>query len=233
MIYVRNNAAKQWLLEELDRRFGQTPTRILDLGCGTAFAWKQFLPAHPQIRVIGVDTDAKAIADGQEMFRGVSNIELRISDAQRPLPEQACDAVVALSAIEHVVDRPAFIKTVWSALRSGGIAYLNYDAGHFRSRDLKERLMVPVSQLLACVGFEGPYMKHVDDVLFRRQLEAQGFVVVALRKHNLFPLKRLMRTATDETIAEWYAFEERLGVRFSPEELDPALWSTTWVIQKP
>ena len=31
MIYEPGNAAKQWILEKLDQRFGQSPARILDL----------------------------------------------------------------------------------------------------------------------------------------------------------------------------------------------------------
>ena len=228
MIYERGNAAKQWILEELHCRFGSTQTRILDLGCGDGSKWPTFLSAHPSIHVVGIDTDRVAIERGATH----AQLELRVLDAQKSMQE-TFDAAIAFSAIEHVVDRAAFLKTVWSSLASGGVAYLNYDDGHFRSSNWKERLMVPVSQLLAMIGVEGPYMKHVDDALFRRQAEAQGFRIVAFRKHNLHPLKGFMAGALDETIRAWVDFEEKLGSLYTPEQLDRIMWSSTLVLEKP
>jgi len=232
MIYERGNAAKQWMLEELDRRFGSRPFRALDLAGGSGRIWEIFIASHPSAHVTVIDTDTDAIGQGVKMFAGKTQIELRVADAQRPI-EGLSDVVLAMSAIEHVVDRPAFLKTVWSALASGGVAYLNYDVGHFRSRNIKERIMVPVSQLLAFVGIEGPYMKKVDDALFRRQAEAQGFVVEGVKKHNLQSLNGFMRGATDEALVDWFAYEERLNVQFSPEKLDPIMLSTTLILKKP
>jgi cyclopropane fatty-acyl-phospholipid synthase-like methyltransferase len=195
--------------------------------------WQSFLAEHQAVRIVGVDTDAKAIDEGRRQYRGHDRIELRIHDAQSALPEATFDVVVALSAIEHVVDRLAFLKTVWSALKPGGRAYLNYDAGHFRSQDFKERLMVPVSQLLAMVGIEGPYMKVVNDELFCSQATQTGFKILDFRKHNISCVKRLMDQASDEVVESWGAFEERLNTFFSPAELDPFLWSSTLVVKKP
>jgi cyclopropane fatty-acyl-phospholipid synthase-like methyltransferase len=160
-------------------------------------------------------------------------VNLRVFDAQHPLDTTTFDAVVAMSAIEHVVDRVAFLKTVWSALKPGGIALLNYDAGHFRSHDWKERLLVPFSQFLAMLGYEKPYMKKVDDRVFQGQAAAIGFHVTGVRKHNLHPLKGLMRGADDELLKAWFALEEKLGQVYTPEQLDRAMWSTTVILQKP
>lgn len=229
-IYERGNAAKQWIFEELDRRFGQTPTRVLDLGCGDGSKWPAFLAEHPAWRVIGIDTDTTAIAKGQSLH---PNLTLRVADAQRPMDERGFDVVVAFSAIEHVVDRPAFLRVAFDALRSGGVAFLNYDAGHFCSTNLKERVMVPVSQLLAMIGVEGSYMKRVDDVAFRSQAEAVGFQVIELQKNNIASLKGLMRGTSDEAIRAWVDFETRLSTLVSADRLDRVMLSTTLVVQKP
>lgn len=233
MLYERGNAAKQWMLEELDRRFGQADVRALDLACGDGAKWSSFIDSHQTWRVIGADTDSQAIAAGKKMYEGRPQMELRVFDAQRPVEEGTFDAAVAMSAIEHVVDRPAFLKTVWTALKPGGIALLNYDAGHFRSKNWKERLMVPASQILAAFGIEGPYMKRVDDAEFRRQAEAQGFRALTVRKHNLGGLKGFMRGAPDDAIRVWYGFEDRMGSLFPSERLDAIMWSTTLVLEKP
>jgi len=233
MIYARGNAAKQWIFEDLDRRFGQNPIRILDVGCGKASLWSSFLIAHPNVRVLGVDIDREAIEVGMRMHQGNTQIELRVADAQEVLPDDLFDAVVALSAIEHVVDRPAFVRTVGMACKSGGVAYFNYDAGHFRSPNWKERAMVPVSQILARFGYEKSYMKKVVDADFCRQIEQQGFEVLQIRKHNLSCLKGFMKNAPDNAIQDWFEFEEKLLTRFSLQELDKIMLSTTVVARKP
>lgn len=232
MIYERGNAAKQWMLAELDRRFGDRVFRVLDLAGGSGRIWETFLKSHPNVKVIVVDTDAIAIAKGKEMYGANSQIELRVADAQHPI-EGSFDVVTAMSAIEHVVDRPAFLKTVWSALSSGGVSFLNYDVGHFRSHNIKERLMVPVSQLLALFKVEGPYMKKVDDALFRRQAESVGFKIEKTTKHNMHPLKGFMRGANDSSLEAWFAFEDVMNVQFTPEKLDGVMWSTTLIVTKP
>lgn len=232
-IYTSGNAAKQWILSELDARFSDSAFRILDLGCGAAGSWKTFLEMHPQAQYVGYDHDKLAIEKGKKDFSSFANVSLREGDAQVLSTDGGYDIVTAFSAIEHVVDRPAFLKTVYASLKHGGIAYLNYDDGHFRSHDLKERIMVPVSQLLALVGIQGPYMKHVNDAQFKLQAEAAGFKILALRKHNLFPIKGFMRGASKEAVEAWYAFEERLNQLYTPEQLDTIKWSTTLVIQKP
>lgn len=233
MLYERGNAAKQWIFEQLDQRFGQAPFRVLDLASGSGRLWNIFLETHPACQVVGVDTDAEAIQAGNKMYDGSSQIELRLFDAQRSLSDESFDVVVAFSAMEHVVDHSAFLRTVWSALRSGGMAYLNYDVGHFRSRKIKERLMVPISQILAWFGMEGSYMKKVDDQVFQTQAKQQGFQIMQIQKNNLHPLKGFMRGTSDNAVSAWYEFEAEMGKSFSVEQLDRVMWSTTFVLQKP
>lgn len=232
MLYSSNNSAKQWILEQLASRFGDSEVKLLDLACGSGWVWEGFLNQYPNVTVVGVDFDAEAIQKGRKHYAGQTRIELREGDAQRPIESGLYSAVIALSAIEHVVNRKAFLETAYKALASGGFAYLNYDAGHFRSTNLKERLMVPVSQIFAKFGLEKWYMKKVNDQVFRSEAEQIGFKFVELRKHNIAPLKGTLRNASEEVIRSWYDFEESLGKSMKPEELDRAMLSTTIVLQK-
>ena len=229
-LYERGNAAKQWIFTELEKRLQNQEFQVLDMACGDGSKWPRFLETHVLVSVVGIDTDATAIARGQHAH---ARLMLRVADAQQPIAEGSFQAVTAFSAMEHVVDHAALLKTVWDALAAGGVAYLNYDVGHFRSWNVKERLMVPVSQLLARMGIEGSYMKQVNDARFRAQAEAQGFRVTGFRKHNLHPLKGFCRGASEDAVRAWYAFEEELGRLYAPEALDCVMWSTTLVLQKP
>ena len=233
MIYSRGNAAKEWILQDLNRSIGNGPVRILDLACGRGWIWKSFLAEHVNVSVVGVDTDAEAIQRGNAENAGITRFELRTFDAQQSMNDSGFEFALALSALEHVVDHAAFLKTVWESLKPNGVAYLNYDAGHFRSRNIKERIMVPVSQLLAMIGYEEPYMKKVDDAEFQTLCTAQGFQILNTHKHNLHPLKGFMKGASDEAIAAWCEFEDKLNRMYSPDELDRVMWSTTVICKKP
>jgi ubiquinone/menaquinone biosynthesis C-methylase UbiE len=233
MIYSPGNAAKQWILHDIEGSLGYESVRILDLACGTAWIWETFIKTYPNAKITGLDTDERAIDEARKKYEGVSNIEVRVFDAQKSFENESQDIVVALSAIEHVVDREAFLKTVWDALKPGGRAYLNYDSGHFRSSNIKERIMVPVSQILALFGLEKWYMKQVSDVDFRGLAEKRGFRFIKVRKHNLHTLKGFMKSASVESINAWYAYEERLGELYAPDELDRIMGSTTVVLEKP
>jgi len=233
MIYSSGNAAKQWILEKIHLLAIERSVRILDLGCGNGSIWDRFSETHPHVSIVGVDTDEAAVSAGNMRYAARSNIRFEVQDAQKSAPAGSFDVVTAMSAIEHVVDRAAFVKTVWESLANGGVAFLNYDAGHFRSHNLKERVMVPVSQLLAKIGIEGPYMKQVDDVAFITMLERQGFFVVHHMKQNASCLKKNMKRGGDDAIRAWVDFETQLNDLMRPDELDSLMFSTTFLVRKP
>ncbi|MFA5129308.1 MAG: class I SAM-dependent methyltransferase [Patescibacteria group bacterium] len=232
-LYVRNNSAKQWIFEDLHRWMNGRDVRILDLACGDARNWSLFLQENAHASLLGVDTNAAEIERAKTAFHEQSRAEFRSADAQHPIEENTFHAITAMSAIEHVVNRTAFLNTVWRALMPGGRAYLNYDEGHFRSRDPRERMMIPISQLLSWFGIEAPYMKRVDDAAFRRAAEAMGFTVADFRLHNIAPLKGLLKGANDEAIAAWYAFEESMGANLPQNRLRGFAYSATLVLEKP
>jgi hypothetical protein len=135
--------------------------------------------------------------------------------------------------VEHVVDRQAFAVFVASNLKRGGTAFLNYDAGHFRSKNPKERIMVPISQVLATFGIEGSYMKEVDTAAFIEQLKRAGLEIGHVRKGNVHTLKGFYRGAKESSALEsWFAFEDALNEAYPPDQLDKLMWSTTLVAKK-
>ena len=232
-LYSRNNAAKQWILSEIENLASSGQIRVCDIGCGSGSVWPAFVHDHASLTYVGLDTDASEIEKAKKNFADCTNAKVFVADGQKFREEEGTfDVVTAFSALEHVVDLSAFVKTTLALLKSGGVAYLNYDAGHFRSHDIKERLMVPVSQLLAKFGYEAPYMKEVDDRQLKEIVAVQGGSVVALRKHNLHMMKRVMKDEKDETILSWYAYEDQLNTMIPTEKLDAALWSTTLVLKK-
>jgi len=73
--------------------------------------------ARPQARVLGVDMNADAIAIAT---RGPNppNLEFRHADATQRLPEGEFDVVVLSNVLEHLDERPAFIRRVVAATQA-------------------------------------------------------------------------------------------------------------------
>ncbi|MBE7525486.1 methyltransferase domain-containing protein [Patescibacteria group bacterium] len=238
MIFSHNNPAKEWILQELAARADRGPFSVCDLACGSGSVWPAFLLEYPSVRYVGKDTDAAAIERGRKAMAGIPNARMDVADAQiLPEEEGSYDVVTALSALEHVVRIDKFLDTVFRLLKPGGVAYLNYDDGHFTSHNPKERIMVPVSQVLALVGIEGPYMKRVNDADIIRLIEERGGKVLAVRKNNLAAMKGFTKghksgLMGDDVLREWFAFENRLNDMLSPAQLSKIFGATTVVMQK-
>lgn len=239
MIFSHNNPAKEWILQELARKAEQGPFSVCDLACGSGLVWPSFLRAYPNVRYVGKDTDIEAVERGRNAMKDIPNARLDITDAQIPPNEEGVyDVVTALSALEHVVRIDRFLDTTFRLLKPGGIAYLNYDDGHFTSHNIKERIMVPVSQVLAAFGIEGPYMKRVSDADVIRMIQERGGKVLAVRKNNLATLKGFTKAHKsglmgDDVLREWFAFENRLNDLLAPAQLSKIFGATTVVMQKP
>lgn len=233
-IYSRKNVAKQWILSEVERLAAHGPLKVCDLACGYGSCWPQFLMDHQHISYVGIDTDVSEIKKAKNAFAHCVNAQVKVGDAQTLKENEGIfDVVTAFSALEHVVNLDAFVKTTMLLLKPGGRAFLNYDAGHFRSLDVKERLMVPVSQLLAKVGFEGPYMKEVDDEELKRIVQKNGGKIESLLKFNGVGMKSLAGSdASEEAIRAWHEFELRMNSLVAPNLLDPIFWSTVLVVEK-
>jgi 2-polyprenyl-3-methyl-5-hydroxy-6-metoxy-1,4-benzoquinol methylase len=232
-MFAPNNMAKQWIFEQLQERFSTHPFRVLDLACGDGSPWFPFLQTHPQCQYFGFDHDKKRITRAKRQAVGLDHAHFEYGDAQKLADLEPVDVVTALSALEHVVHLEAFCQTVYHALKPGGLAFLNYDIGHFRSSNPKERLMVPVSQALAKVGVEGPYMKVVHDETLIELLKKQGFKIQSTRKNNIASLKKEMKGMPEPVLQAWSHFENQLNLLLPPEQLHPMMLSTTLGLEKP
>ena len=91
--------------------------RVLDIGCGLGFVARAIAKARPAAKVLGVDIDAANIAGA---LRGDNppNLEFREADATQRLPEGEFDVVVLSNVLEHLDERPAFIRRVVEATQA-------------------------------------------------------------------------------------------------------------------
>ncbi|MCC7106428.1 MAG: class I SAM-dependent methyltransferase [Chloroflexi bacterium] len=234
-LYSPNNPAKQWILEQVGQLGASAAIRVCDLACGAGSAWPAFLRANPHIAYLGVDSNQRAIARASHAFAGCANALVLVADGETFQDGAGTfDVVTALSSLEHVVSVRQFIGRAVALLKPGGRAFLNYDAGHFRQQNLKERVLVPAGQALALFGCRRYYLKCVKDDEVIRVVEELGARVVEVRKNNLDIIKRHLRddVLTSDLAATWHEFEAKLNGCLPASVLDGILWSTTVVVER-
>ncbi|WP_241665593.1 bifunctional 2-polyprenyl-6-hydroxyphenol methylase/3-demethylubiquinol 3-O-methyltransferase UbiG [Teichococcus oryzae] len=98
---------------------------VLDVGCGAGLASEQL--ARYGAAVTGLDAAGAALGAARA-HAAASGLDIEYRDG---MPEDLVaedrrfDAVVALEVIEHVEDRPAFLRALAALTRPGGIVFLS------------------------------------------------------------------------------------------------------------
>jgi len=89
--------------------------RVLDVGCGIgALAFDIADRSHAA--VLGIDLDEKNVAEARERYAH-PGIEYRVGDATKQLPEGPFDVVILSNVLEHLSDRPAFLRRLRESAR--------------------------------------------------------------------------------------------------------------------
>jgi SAM-dependent methyltransferase len=91
----------------------QPGERVLDLGCGIgAVAYE--VAERAEARVTGIDINADSIATARERFAH-PHAEYKVADTLEFLPQGHFDVVILSNVLEHLPDRPAFLRRVREA----------------------------------------------------------------------------------------------------------------------
>ena len=85
--------------------------RVLDIGCGLGFVARAIATARPTARVVGIDIDAGHIAAASAV-RNPPNLSFVAGDATTRLPDGVFDVVVLSNVLEHLHERPEFLRKV-------------------------------------------------------------------------------------------------------------------------
>ncbi len=155
--------------------------RVLDVGCGTGSLAVRMRGENPQVEVVGLDPDPKALAIGRRKAEraGVAvQFEQGYGDAL-PFADAAFDRVTSSLMLHHLdlATRRGMLRESLRVLRPGGSLHL-LDFGRSEERsdgffgrvlhsaeDLRENSDARVAALLREVGFEG-----VERIAARRTL---------------------------------------------------------------
>jgi ubiquinone/menaquinone biosynthesis C-methylase UbiE len=153
------------LLELADPKSGE---RVLEIGCGTGNLTVLAKRRHPDVEIVGLDPDPRALARATRKAAGLTGIRFDRGYSQAlPYPDGSFDRVLS-SLMLHHLDGDVRSRTAEEALRvlrPGGALYLLDVGGRvspadgfmarrlLRSERLRDNLGDAIPQLLRDAGF--------------------------------------------------------------------------------
>jgi len=119
------DSALRRLVEQAALAPGQ---RVLDLGCGTGALTLLTKRTQPDIEIVGLDPDAKALARARRKAKD-AGLDLRLEQGfgdALPFPDESFDRVLSSFMFHHleVAQKPAVLREVHRVLRPGGELHL-------------------------------------------------------------------------------------------------------------
>ncbi|MCA1814197.1 MAG: methyltransferase domain-containing protein [Halobacteriales archaeon] len=91
-------------------------TRLLDVGGGTGAITARVAEGAAKVWVL--EPHPRKVRHGRGAQDGMAFLQ---ASAERiPLPDQACDVVLAIVSLHHVPDAPAALREAWRVLAHGG-----------------------------------------------------------------------------------------------------------------
>lgn len=212
-MYSENNTAKEYILRAIASKIKTKGNlSVLDFACGTCLIWTKFFHDHEGINFFGFDFNAESIKIAQEKFPHFKD-NILLLDGQKELPfDNQFDIITTFSSLEHVFDKYSFLKNVKSLLNKDGIAYLNYDSGHFKGNSIQD-LYNLTSQALAYTGItERFFTQEVKISEIKEILKKLNLEIIGIRYFNLIELKHIHKKIKDtDSLNAWYEYELSLN----------------------
>ena len=126
-----------WIFDTLETL--PSPARVLELGCGPAYMWKECVDRIPAGWSITLSDLSDGMVDAAWRNLVVTGRAFKFEriDAQSiPYPDETFDIVIANFMLYHVADRPKAIAECCRVLRSGGhFVAATVGANHLKEMD--------------------------------------------------------------------------------------------------
>lgn len=119
--YDQHSRPQQALIDKLAEGFPtKTPSRILELGCGTGQLTRRLIDRYPNIPIDASDISPGMIEYCRGTFPDQSQISWIIADAQTYAPETVYPLIVSSSALHWTAELKEMFSTIHQNLKPGG-----------------------------------------------------------------------------------------------------------------
>ncbi|MDX2136960.1 MAG: class I SAM-dependent methyltransferase [Chloroflexota bacterium] len=235
VLYTMGNTAKLYCLNWLSTQLAQNSEQktILDLGCGTGQNFVQLLRDYPHVQYVGIEPSAAACAEARKQLAGTKATIIQdyaYHAVHSKLPQPTFDFIVSFSVFEHVYRRQHYLEFIRTCLKPDGYVLINYDAGHFQSHDLKERLKNVIGPVLARLGNEAYYQSFVREADFRRWAGEAQLEIIEAKSFNTAlkgVYKQIPDSARSEYMQRWLEMETWLNNLSIPyDDRKATVWYT-------
>lgn len=106
-------------------------SNILDIGCGTGRALREFAAIIDSGRLVGVDISDRMIEEAVHKAAGIRNLEFHVGSADHlPFDDESFDHVTSMNAFHHFPDQRKALKEMVRVLKKGGSVYVADITGH-------------------------------------------------------------------------------------------------------
>ena len=132
MLHKLNPPRLRYIREAVDAHWGGSPESFtplagktaLDIGCGAGLLCEPLARLGAQVTGIDAAPENIVIA-GQHARAAGLDIDYRAGGVAVLTADERFDLVTCLEVIEHVVDRPAFVRGIAGALADGGLLVMS------------------------------------------------------------------------------------------------------------
>lgn len=110
--------------------------RLLDAGCGHAYAIFWLAQRFPGYHLVGIEQDAALVEANRRIARGLglAGVEFRQGSVEAVGEEAAYDLVFSIDVLEHVIDDVGVLRCFRRALKPGGVLLLHLPLRHQAQR---------------------------------------------------------------------------------------------------
>jgi ubiquinone/menaquinone biosynthesis C-methylase UbiE len=126
--------------------------RVLDVGCGSAWASRLFAATATDGSVVGIDISDEMIRVARESSAGFSNLDFQVASAESlPFSDNEFTDCFSMESLYYYDDIPRALQEIHRVLRPGGVfvSVVDLYKENRASHQWIEKLSVPVQLLSA------------------------------------------------------------------------------------
>lgn len=112
-----------WVANSINEELGESPKKILDVGCGAGFLSNSLAEKRHEVFGIDMSVESLKVAGKYDLTKTVN---YQFADAYKlPFPDQTFDVVCAMDFLEHVEDPQKVIAEASRVLKPGGLFFFH------------------------------------------------------------------------------------------------------------